>query len=148
MTLRRTIEQLPDGKKLLASAKLRRQIVRAMNRALITAEMTQSDLARELGKSRSAVNQVLTGDGNLKIETVAEYFCAMGSELEIRVKSSNTAQSLPSVDWAALEEVLKKAISTSHKKYVFRNKQVIYKKNPKPQDVHHANTTDSMGLAA
>lgn len=110
--------------------------------------MNQSDLARELGKSRSAVNQVLTGDGNLKIETVAEYFCAMGSELEIHVRSSNSAQSSPSVDWAILEEVLKKAISTSHKNYAFKNKQVIFKKNLMPQDLRHANTTESMDLAA
>ena len=85
MSLRRMIEQLPRGGSILASARLRRQIVKSLNSALTDSKMSQSELARALGKSRSAVSQVLTGDGNLKIETVAEYLHEMGAEMNVSV---------------------------------------------------------------
>jgi predicted XRE-type DNA-binding protein len=85
MTLRNMIEQLPKGGSILASARLRRQIVKSLNKALDDSGMSQSELARALGKSRSAVSQVLTGDGNLKIETVAEYLHEMGAELNVSI---------------------------------------------------------------
>ena len=85
MSLRQMIDQLPKGGSLLASARLRRQIVKSLNIALNDSKMSQSELARALGKSRSAVSQVLTGDGNLKIETVAEYLHEMGAELNVSV---------------------------------------------------------------
>lgn len=90
MSLRRMIEQLPKGGAILASARLRRQIVKSLNVALNNSNMSQSELARALGKSRSAVNQVLTGDGNLKIETVAEYLYEMGAEMNVSVHFPST----------------------------------------------------------
>lgn len=111
MTLRKSFEQLPNGKKLLASAKLRRQITKALNKALVASNMTQSDLSRQLGKSRSAVNQVLTGDGNLKIETIAEYLFAMGAELHVQVRSSTPTRAATPVYSSGFEPALKRAIT-------------------------------------
>ena len=54
--------------------------------ALNDSKMSQSELSRALGKSRSAVSQVLTGDGNLKIETVAEYLHEMGAEMNVSIR--------------------------------------------------------------
>ena len=148
MTLRKSFEQLPDGKKLLASAKLRRQIIRALNHALENSNLTQSDLARELGKTRSAVNQVLTGDGNLKIETVAEYFFAMGTELEIKVKSSNTVPYLFPFIWDNFEEILERGTSTATKYYAFTNAEVVFEKPAGYGELGPSHTYQSVGIAA
>ena len=86
MTLIESFEQLPDGKKWMASARLRRGIIKALHDSLDKSELTQSDLARALGKSRSAIGQVFNGDGNLKIETISEYFFAMGAELQLTLR--------------------------------------------------------------
>ena len=148
MTLRRSFEQLPDGKKLLASAKLRRQIIRALNHALATSKLTQSDLARELGKTRSAVNQVLTGDGNLKIETVAEYFFAMGTELEIKVKSSNTTPYEFPFNRDSFKEVCENLSSTKAHYSVFTNTGMDFEKSVGLGELTPSDTRKSVGIAA
>ena|ERR1700685_832843 len=86
MTLRESFEKLPEGKRLMASARLRRGMINALNEALETSELSQSDLAKILGKSRSAVSQVLIGDGNVKVETISDYLFAMGVELQVSLK--------------------------------------------------------------
>ncbi len=111
MTLRKAFEQLPNGKKLLASAKLRREIIKALSKALAASKMTQSDLSRELGKSRSAVNQVLTGDGNLKIETIAEYLFAMGAELHVQVSTSASVRVSTDAYSSGFEPALKRVVT-------------------------------------
>ncbi len=85
MNILDSFENLPSGRKRMASARLRRAALRALNEALEKSGLSQSELARSLGKSRSAVGQVLNGDGNLKIETVSEYLFTMGAELQLSV---------------------------------------------------------------
>ncbi|MGW4412627.1 helix-turn-helix domain-containing protein [Nonomuraea sp. NPDC004702] len=53
-----------------------------LHKALESSGLTQSDLAKKLGYRRSAVNQVFRGDGNVRIETLAEYLHEMGFELD------------------------------------------------------------------
>ena len=88
MSLRNIVESMNGGKAALASARLRRQVLRALDEGMASAGLTQAHLARRLGKSRSAVNQVLTGDGNLRIETLAEYLEAMGCEVILSVRAT------------------------------------------------------------
>jgi transcriptional regulator with XRE-family HTH domain len=77
------VEKKRHGGKALASARLRYAILRLLNIALGSAGKTQSELARSLHLRRSAVNQVFRGDGNLRINTLAEYLYAMGFELSL-----------------------------------------------------------------
>ena len=88
MSLRNIVESMHGGMAALASARLRRQVLRALDEGMASAGLTQAHLARRLGKSRSAVNQVLTGDGNLRIETLAEYLEAMGCEVILSVRAT------------------------------------------------------------
>ena len=83
MTLREELEQLPGGRKRIASARLRRGVVKALHESLEFSKLNQSDLAKKLGKSRSAVGQVLNGDGNVEIDTVSDYLFEMGVELQL-----------------------------------------------------------------
>ena len=66
-------------------ARLKGDALRSLRRGMLTSGKTQSDLARDLGKTRSAVNQVISGDGNVKLATLAEYLFAMDLKLELRV---------------------------------------------------------------
>ena len=108
MSLRNIVESMRGGKAALASARLRRQVLRALDVGMASAGLTQAHLARRLGKSRSAVNQVLTGDGNLRIETLAEYLEAMGCEVVLSIRATGAhATSAPAphpsaVQWAAV----------------------------------------------
>ncbi len=86
MSLRKIVESIPGGTAALASARLRRRVLRALDEGMESSGISQAELARRLGRSRSAVNQVLTGDGNLRIETLAEYLEAMGCELVVSVR--------------------------------------------------------------
>lgn len=69
-----------DGARALASARLRYEILAALHESLEESGITQTELARRLGIRKSAVNQVLNGDGNMRISTLAEYLHAMGLE--------------------------------------------------------------------
>jgi transcriptional regulator with XRE-family HTH domain len=53
--------------------------------ALGASGVTQSALAGMLKIRKSAVNQVLRGDGNLRVKTLAEYLNALGYELDVRL---------------------------------------------------------------
>lgn len=75
----------PGGLRSLASARLRRRVLVLLHKALEHSQMNQSDLAKKLGYRRSAVNQVFRGDGNVRIETLAEYLHEMGYELDLQL---------------------------------------------------------------
>jgi transcriptional regulator with XRE-family HTH domain len=91
MSFSRIVEAVPGGRGLLASARLRRQALMLLEECLEESGLSQADLARVLGRSRSAVNQVLGGDGNVRLETLAEYLDAMGCEVELAVRARSAA---------------------------------------------------------
>lgn len=74
-----------DGARRLAVARLRREVLKALHRALKASNLSQVDLAERLGVRKSAVSQVLNGDGNVRITTLAEYLYATGHELTMAV---------------------------------------------------------------
>ncbi len=73
------------GARALAAARLRHEVLSVLHQALHLFGGSQSDLAKRLGFRRSAVNQVFRGDGNLRIDTLADYLHAMGFEADIRL---------------------------------------------------------------
>ncbi len=74
-----------DGARRLASARLRHESLRSLHVALDASGLNQTELANRLGIRKSAVSQVLHGDGNLRVKTLAEYLSAMGYELDLRL---------------------------------------------------------------
>ncbi len=84
-TLYERLESTDRGSAALSSARLRRTALAALYRALESAGMSQAELSRRLGVRRSAVNQVFRGDGNLRLETLAEYLHGMGVEADLRL---------------------------------------------------------------
>ncbi|MFC5182472.1 helix-turn-helix domain-containing protein [Actinomadura harenae] len=74
------LARTPEGKRGLAAARLRRGALNLLHRSLKSSGLTQAEVAKRLGIRRSAVNQVFRGDGNVRIDTLAEYLHAMGYE--------------------------------------------------------------------
>ncbi|MER7168902.1 helix-turn-helix transcriptional regulator [Micromonospora sp. NPDC000207] len=72
-----------QGSRALSAARLRYQVLKALHRALANSGSTQSELAARLGVRKSAVNQVLRGDGNVRVSTLGEYLHELGVELSI-----------------------------------------------------------------
>ncbi|WP_197048795.1 helix-turn-helix domain-containing protein [Streptosporangium roseum] len=85
MSLYERFASTARGAHALAAARLRHEFLGALHQALKLSGLTQSDIAQSLGIRRSAVNQVFRGDGNLRINTVADYLHAMGFELDVRL---------------------------------------------------------------
>jgi len=85
MNLYDAVADTPGGQRRLAAARLRREVLQSLYRALKIKDLSQADLARQLDVRKSAVNQVLRGDGNLRISTFAEYLHAMGYEAQVSI---------------------------------------------------------------
>jgi transcriptional regulator with XRE-family HTH domain len=81
MSLYSRIAARPGGKRDLAAARLRYEALVLLQEAFEASGLTsQVELAKKLKVRRSAVNQVLRGDGNVRITTLAEYLYEMGFE--------------------------------------------------------------------
>jgi transcriptional regulator with XRE-family HTH domain len=84
MSLYERVAALPGGMRSLAAARLRRAMLNALHKALRESVLeSQAELAKRLKVRRSAVNQVFRGDGNLRVNTLAEYLYELGYELEV-----------------------------------------------------------------
>jgi transcriptional regulator with XRE-family HTH domain len=79
------IARTEGGSRQLAAARLRHEVLKLVHRAQRASGLNQVQLAKRLGVRKSAVNQVLRGDGNLRINTLAEYLHATGFEMTVEL---------------------------------------------------------------
>lgn len=77
------LTQTPEGRRMMASAELRSRALALLNAALDRSGMTKRELADVLGVGKSAVSSVLKGNGNVRIDTLAEYLDALGFEVDM-----------------------------------------------------------------
>jgi transcriptional regulator with XRE-family HTH domain len=73
-----------EGRLGLAQAEVRYRAVELIEEVLAAEQVTQRELARRLGRSESAVSQVLGGDRNLTLNTLAEYLHVLGRRLDLK----------------------------------------------------------------
>lgn len=84
MTLSRILSSTPEGRRNLATAGLRGDILELLHDALEARGTSRTELAQLLGRSKAAISNTLGGDGNLRLNTIAEYLDALDMELEVR----------------------------------------------------------------
>jgi transcriptional regulator with XRE-family HTH domain len=90
MSLYDRLSSTKKGARALSAARLRYQALKVLHRALVEADITQAELAKRLNIRKSAVNQVLRGDGNMRLSTLAEYLHELGYELAIQAQPVGT----------------------------------------------------------
>jgi DNA-binding phage protein len=76
-------ESTLKGKLGLSAAMAAANIARLLHAAKAGSGLTSKDIAQKLEVSEGRVSQVLSGDGNVHIATVARFVRAMGYELQI-----------------------------------------------------------------
>lgn len=77
-TVADVVEAAPEGQRELAAARFMLQVADLLARARDASGKTQRELADSLGVSEGRVSQVLAGEGDFKISTIARYLRAMG----------------------------------------------------------------------
>lgn len=71
------------GAEALAAARLALRVIRLLLSAKESSGVSQKDLASRLDVSDGRVSQVMSGDGNIHIATLARFMHAMGYEVEV-----------------------------------------------------------------
>ena len=75
-----------DRLSLFQQERLILDITELMQKALRASGMRRIDLAKKLGVSRGRISQILSGEGNLTIRTIADVFTAMGRHLSTAIE--------------------------------------------------------------
>lgn len=76
------LSSLDDGV-LRSAARVRARVLALLHGARAVSGLEQTEIADALGIRKSAVNQVLRGNGNIRIDTFGEYLAVMGFEADI-----------------------------------------------------------------
>ncbi|WP_162622949.1 helix-turn-helix domain-containing protein [Microbacterium suaedae] len=90
-TLGELEERTAEGRREMAAARVMVHAAQSLSRAFELSGRTQKDLAHELGVSEGRVSQVLHGDGNVRLSTLARYLRAMGYVVELQVNPADNA---------------------------------------------------------
>jgi len=72
-----------DRSILLAASRLRLRALALVEGAMSRHGVQKATLAKRLGVRRSAVQHTLAGNGNMTLQTLAEYLGALGMEVEL-----------------------------------------------------------------
>ncbi|KAA1423396.1 helix-turn-helix transcriptional regulator [Mumia zhuanghuii] len=92
MSLYEQFEAIPDNARRLAAARLRYRALEVLHEALEQSGTTKAALAKTLGVGKSAVGQTLNGDGNIRLNTLADYLHALGQEVSLDLVPAGTAR--------------------------------------------------------
>jgi transcriptional regulator with XRE-family HTH domain len=82
---RRLEESSVQARRLLRQEELILEVTEAVTAALDRAEVTRTELARRLGKSKGFVSQILAGGRNLTLRTIADVADALGECVQVRL---------------------------------------------------------------
>jgi len=88
--------QTEEGRLSLAAASLATQVASLLERAKERSGVNGQKLAERLGLSEGRVSQVLNGDGNVRIATLARFLYACGYELDLVARP--VRKGLPELD--------------------------------------------------
>ena len=76
----------PENQRLLRQEELILDVTEELAGAMETARVTKSELARRTGRSKSYVTQLLSGDRNLMLRTMADVAGGIGYKFQVTVR--------------------------------------------------------------
>lgn len=79
-----------EGRKLYFREDLIFEITEAICKTMHERHITKAELSRRAGVSKSNVTQLLSGDHNMRLTTVADLLYALGSKLQVSAVPSDT----------------------------------------------------------
>lgn len=85
-TLVDEVESTREGQLGMAAARAAVEAVALINRAVDTSGLSQVGLSSRLGLTEGRVSQVVNGDGNLRVSTLARFVRAAGYRLRLTVE--------------------------------------------------------------
>lgn len=86
MSLIEARESTPPGQQGMAAARLALRVRSVMQSALKVSGLSQKQLAEKLQLGESRVSQILHGDGNVQVSTLAKVLRGMGYKIELVVE--------------------------------------------------------------
>jgi transcriptional regulator with XRE-family HTH domain len=95
------LEKSTDTRRLLRKEQLILDVTTTFYEQMEAQRITKADLARRLGKSAGFVTQLLAGDRNLTLGTIADLADALNGRLKVRFARSKKA-----VMWGGIETVV------------------------------------------
>ncbi|WP_421740691.1 helix-turn-helix domain-containing protein [Cellulomonas sp.] len=82
-------ESTPEGRLAMAGARAAVSTVTLINRALDSSGLNQAELATVLEVTPGRVSQVVNGDGNLRVSTIARFLRAAGYRLKLTAEPAD-----------------------------------------------------------
>lgn len=88
-TLVEARESTPEGRLAMAGARAAVDTVTLINQALDSSGLNQAELATLLDVTPGRVSQVVNGDGNLRVSTIARFLRAAGYRLKLTAEPAD-----------------------------------------------------------
>lgn len=88
-----------DQRRLLAQDRFIVEIVARLCEYMERNNISRAELARKVGKDRSFVSQVLSGERNFQVRTLADMIYALGADLQFSLAESRRAHPLEEEVW-------------------------------------------------
>ena len=82
------VEDYDKDPKFIASF-MKGMLVEDILRAMEEDNISKSELAEMLGKSRQYVGRILNETANFTVDTIAQMACALGRQVEVRIYNKN-----------------------------------------------------------
>ena len=86
-------ESTPEGKRLLDQERLILQATERIVELMQQQNVTRTELAQRLGKSKSWISQLLAGEANFTLRTLADVFGALGQRAVVDVERQDAGTS-------------------------------------------------------
>ena len=85
----------PEEMRIFQQERLLVEITELMCKTMKGRGMKRGHLAEQLEKSRGRISQILNGEANLTLRTVADVFTALGKKLIVRVENICPEETMP-----------------------------------------------------
>lgn len=91
-------------------------ITKEITRQMTLKGMTQTQLAKKIGKTPAFVSRALSGDQNLTLKTIASFVAALDSKMEVKILSQESKGLWLQTSWDVQDSHHRKSTSAKKQK--------------------------------